>query len=386
MSHSNTILHQMLTPDLRNLFARVVRKHDGDKGVRTLTCWNQFLAMLFAQVTGRLSLRDAAAGYNAGLRRLYHLGAAPVVYNTLAHANKKRPWEMYRGLAMELYGRCCAARPAQKRFRFKSKLFVLDATVISLCLSLYPWAKFRTRKGAVKMHTLLDWHGTLPAFAVLTEGNVHDVRAARLMPFEKDSITVMDRAYVDYALLYSIDRRDAYFVTRRKCNSKYKRVGRRTNNRAQGVLADWDIRITGTNAKKYPGALRLVRYRADDGHVYDFLTNRFDLAALTIADIYKARWDIELFFKWVKQHLRIKSYLGTTPNAVFTQIWIAVCAYLMLAWLKFHSKTRLSLSRMLSLIQLNIFSTRPLSELLHEKWKPPRPFLIPSCQLSLEGV
>jgi len=385
MAHCNTLYHQLFIPELRNVFSRIVKKHKGDKGVRELTCWNHFLVMLFAQMTGRVSLRDTAAGYNAARKRLYHLGAKPVIYNTLAHANKTRPWQMYRDLAVELYKLCCDKRPEQKRFKFKSELFIMDATVISLCLSLYPWAKFRTKKGAVKMHTLLDFNGTLPAFVVITDGKTHDSHTAWDPPVEPGSIVVFDRAYLDYALLYHYHAKGIFFVTRLKKNSCWQRVGSRKANRKKGVTCDQDIRITGTSAHKYPETLRRIRFRAEDGNVYEFLTNRFDLAAATIADIYKARWDIETFFKWIKQNLKIKSYLGTSENAVFSQIWIAICAYLMLSYHKFISKSRLALSRIVSLIQLYIFSNHSLHDLLHEKWKS-KPELFPdSHQLALEG-
>jgi len=385
MAHSNTIYRQLFTPELRNIFFRIVRKYEGDKGVRTLTCWNQFLVMLFVQLTGRRSLRDAASGFNAALKKLYHLGAKPVVYNTLAHANKTRPWQMYQDLAAELYKLCCDKRPAKKRFRFKSELFIMDATVISLCLSLYPWAKFRTKKGAVKMHTLLDFNGTLPAFVVITDGKTHDSHTAWNPPVEPGSIVVFDRAYLDYAMLYHYEKKGVFFVTRLKKNSRWRRVGSRKANRKKGVTCDQDIRITGSCAHKYPETLRRIRLKADDGNTYEFLTNRFDLSAATIADIYKARWDIETFFRWIKQNLKIKSYLGTSKNAVFTQIWIAICAYLMLSYHKFVSGSRMALSRFSSLIQLYIFSNHPLTHLLHEKWKSKPDFFPDSYQLSLEG-
>ena len=385
MAHSNTIFHQLFTPELRNVFSRMVRKHNGDKGVRVFTCWNQFLVMLFAQFTGRVSLRDAESGFNAGIKKLYHLGAVPVVYNTLAHANKTRPWEMFRDMAAELYKLCCEARPKRTKFKFKSGLFIMDATVISLCLSLYPWAKFRTKKGAVKMHTLLDYNGTLPAFIVITDGKTHETAAAWDPPVPPGSIVVFDRAYLDYAMLYHYNKNGIFFVTRLKSNSSWLRVGSRTADRGKGVTCDQDIRLIGTGEHKYPETLRRVRFKADDGNVYEFLTNRFDLAAATIAEIYKARWEIETFFRWIKQNLKIKSYLGTTENAVFTQIWIAICAYLMLSWLKLSSKCGAPLSKILSLIQLYIFSHLPLLELLVKKRRLKPSFSPLSPQLTLEG-
>lgn len=384
MSHSNTTFHQLLTPELKNTFAKIVRKYQGDKKVRTLTCWNQLLVMLFVQFTGRASLRETAAGFNAGIKKLYHLGAAPVVYNTLAHANKTRSWEMFRDLAQELYGLCCEKRGKRSEFRFKSKLFIMDATVISLCLTLYPWAKFRTKKGAVKMHTLLDQHDALPTFIVMSDGKTHETAAAWNLPVPTGSIVVLDRAYLDYALLYHYQQKGLFFVTRLKSNSKWRRLGSREANKNKGVICDQDIALSGKLAHKYPETLRRVKFKAADGNVYEFLTNRFDLAATTIADIYKARWDIELFFKWIKQNLKIKSFLGTSQNAVFAQIWIAICAYLMISYLKLSSKSKMALARILSLIQLYIFSPHHLSDLLDEKWKS-LPFIPSSCQLVLEG-
>jgi hypothetical protein len=383
MSHSNTVYRQLFTPGMRNIFSALVKKYDADRKVTKLTTWNQFMAMLFAQLTGRLSLRDTATGFNAGLKKLYHLGAQPVVYNTLAHANKTRPWQLYQDMAHELYKLCCDKRPPKKRFKFKSSLFIMDATVISLCLSLFPWAEYRTRKGAVKMHALLDWHGTLPAFAVITEGKVHEINTAWDPPVPKGSIVVFDRGYLDYAMLRHYNTNGIFFVIRLKKNSKWRRIGARKANKNKGVICDQDIRITGSSAHKYPDTLRRIRFRAEDGNSYEFITNRFDLAATTIADIYKARWDIETFFRWIKQNLKIKSYLGTSENAVFTQIWIAICAYLILSWNKFISGSALPLSKIISLIQLFVFSHLSLHDLLHEMWKlPDKP--PPFTQLQLE--
>lgn len=383
MAHSNTIYRQLFTPGMRNKFSRLAIKHDADRRATRLDTWNQFLAMLFVQLTGRVSLRDAAAGFNAGMNKLYHLGARPVVYNTLAHANKTRPWQLYQDLAGELYALCRNARPQSKKFKFKSRLFIMDATVISLCLSLYPWAEYRTRKGAIKMHALLDWHGTLPAFAVVTNGKTHELEAAWNPPVPPGSIVVFDRAYLDFAMLYHYDKKGVFFVTRLKSSSKWRVVGARPADEKKGVILDQDIRTIGSSAHKYPETLRHIRFRAADGNVYDFLTNRFDLAAATIAEIYKARWDIEIFFRWIKQNLKIKSFLGTSENAVLTQIWIAICAYLMLSWHKFTSGSGLALSRILSLIQLCIFSHHSLHGILHEKWKEPAP-PPPFTQLNLE--
>lgn len=383
MPHCNTIYRQLFTPGMRNVFSGLVNKYDADRKVTKLTTWNQFMVMLFVQLTGRVSLRDAASGFNAGVNNLYHLGAKTVVYNTLAHANKTRPWQLYQDMAHELYKLCCDKRPPQKRFKFKSRLFIMDATTISLCLSLYPWATYRTRKGAVKMHALLDWHGTLPAFAVITNGKTHEVETAWNPPVPPGSIVVFDRAYLDYAMLYKYKTSGIFFVIRLKKNSCWRRVGSRKVNRKKGVTCDQDIRITGASAHKYPETLRRIRFRAEDGNVYEFLTNRFDLSAATIADIYKARWEIETFFRWIKQNLKIKSYLGTSENAVFTQIWIAICAYLLLSWQKFVSGSKLALSRIRSLIQLYILSHYSLHDLLHEKWKEPdKP--PPFIQLQLE--
>jgi putative transposase len=383
MPHSNTIYRQLFTPGLRNIFSRLAIKHDSDRKTSRLKTWNQFMAVLFAQLTGRVSLRDAATGFNSGIKKLYHLGAEPIVYNTLAHANKTRPWQLYQDLAQEIYKLCCDARPQSKKFRFKSRLFIMDATVISLCLSLYPWAEYRTRKGAVKMHALLDWQGTLPAFAVITNGKTHELDAAWNPPVPPGSIVVFDRAYLDYAMLNHYNSKGVFFVTRLKSNSKWRVLASRKSDEKKGVTIDQDIRTIGASEHKYPQTLRHIRFRAADGNVYDFLTNRFDLAATTIAEIYKARWDIEIFFRWIKQNLKIKSFLGTSENAVLTQIWIAICAYLLLSWHKFTSGSPLALSRILSLIQLNIFSRHPLSYLLHEKWK--EPFPPPAfTQLSLE--
>lgn len=385
MPHSNTVYRQLFSPELRNIFRRIVREHDGDRGVRTLMCWNQFLAMMFAQITGRRSLRDVAAGFNSGAGKLYHLGAKPLAYNSLAHANKTRPWRMYQALATELYSMCRSCDSGRRKFRFKSELFMLDSTLVSLPKGPYPWAEHRSGKSGVKLHALVNHNGTLPAFAVVTPGKVHDVVPARRLPLEPGSIVVFDRAYLDYAMLYSYHKKGVFFVTRLKKNSRLQVVETHRVKPGAGVLRDQTVSLDGQNNHKYPERLRRVTFRDEDGRQYEFLTNRFDLAASTIAEIYKARWDIELFFKWIKQNLKIKSFLGTSENAVLTQIWIAICAYLLISYQKFVSRSRLPLVRILSLVQLFIFYPIPLRDLLNERCLHP-PQTPCFNQLSLEGL
>jgi len=259
----------------------------------------------------------------------------------------------------------CQRRAPRHSFRFKNKLYSLDASTIDLCLSVFPWAKFRTTKGAVKLHVGLDHDGLLPAFMTITDGKNHDITAARSLRLSKGSIVVMDRGYNDYAWYNQLNSQGVFFVTRLRKNARYCVTERRHVIKSKGLTSDQSIRLTGTKASNCPITLRRVGFKdAVTGIQYYFLTNNFDLAASTIAEIYKARWQIELFFKWIKQNLKIKSFLGTSRNAVMTQIWIAICVYLLLAYLKFASQIDKSFQQILRLLQLNLFDRRDLRGLL----------------------
>jgi hypothetical protein len=371
LAHHNTVFSQLLKRVPRHEFETLANQHHEGRKLRKITRWSQFVAMALAQLSSRVSLRDVVSSLSAQTAKLYHLGAALVSRSSLARVNEQQPSALYEGLFAKLLSRCQGRAP-RHGFRFKNKLYSLDASTIDLCLSVFPWARFRTTKGAVKLHVGLDHNGLLPAFMNITDGKTHDITAARAVRLPKDSILVVDRGYTDYAWYNHLNANDIFFVTRQRRNAVYQVVERHAVLKTKGLTSDQTIRLTGTKAKECPILLRRIGYRdAETGKHYVFLTNNFKLAASTIAAIYKARWQIELFFKWIKQNLKIKSFLGTSKNAVMTQIWIAVCIYLLLAYLKFISQIGQSLQQMLRLIQLNLFERRDLLALL--RGDPPEP-------------
>ena len=354
MPHHNTIYNQLLQLIPRHQFEGLVKKYAGDRYVKYFTCWQQFITLLYAQIRGKDSLRDIETSLRSQSARWFHIGLKNVKRSTLSDANNQRDYRVYEGLFYRLFERCKNVTPKHK-FRFKNPLYSLDATVIDLCLSLYPWAKFRKRKGALKIHCLYDHSGSLPAFLVVTDGKQHDVKAAKqqALPVTADSIIAVDRAYIDYKWLYSLEKSGVFFVTRAKSNLKHEVSGQHEVNRKQGLLFDYQIRLAGYYQKRnYPKEMRLVGYMDQEtGKEFRFLTNNFTLSAYTITQIYKARWQIELFFKWIKQNLKIKSFLGTSKNAVLTQIWVAMCYYLLLSYIKYQTKygySLLELSRMIA--------------------------------------
>jgi putative transposase len=335
----------------------------GGRQCRSLNRWQQFTAMMFAQLGGLSSLRDIAQQFEGQAKRLYHLGLRAVRRSTLADANAERPAEFFEAIFQEQYARCALLAP-KKKFHFKNKLYSFDSSVVDLCLSMFPWAKFRRTKGGIKLHTLLDHDGYIPAFVHITTAKVADVTAARLLKLAAGSIIVMDRGYVDFSLFSQLHGEGILFVTRMKRGMRYRVVERRETDRAQGVTSDQTIEFTSAKAKSCPIGLGRVGYRhAETGKHYFFLTNVFDLAPKTIADIYKERWQVELFFKWIKQNLKIKSFLGTSKNAVMTQIWIALITLLMIAYYKFMAKLDMSLSQILKLIRLNLFVRKNMKDL-----------------------
>jgi hypothetical protein len=371
LAHHNTVFSQLLKRVPRHEFETLANQHHEGRKLRKITRWSQFVAMALAQLSSRVSLRDVVSSLSAQTAKLYHLGAALVSRSSLARVNEQQPSALYEGLFAKLLSRCQGRAP-RHGFRFKNKLYSLDASTIDLCLSVFPWARFRTTKGAVKLHVGLDHNGLLPAFMNITDGKTHDITAARAVRLPKDSLLVVDRGYTDYAWYNHLNANDIFFVTRQRRNAVYQVVERHAVLKTKGLTSDQTIRLTGTKAKECPILLRRIGYRdAETGKHYVFLTNNFKLAASTIAAIYKARWQIELFFKWIKQNLKIKSFLGTSKNAVMTQIWIAVCIYLLLAYLKFISQIGQSLQQMLRLIQLNLFERRDLLALL--RGDPPEP-------------
>jgi putative transposase len=329
--------------------------------------------MAMGQLSGRNSLRDIVENLSAQTHRLYHLGSARLSRSNLSRINENKPCALYEVLFEKLLGRCQGVVPGHQ-FRFKNPLYSLDASTIDLCLSVFPWAKFRTTKGAVKLHVGLNHAGYLPEFVTLTEGRKHDVTVGRILKFPKGSIVVMDKAYNDYAWYKQLTDNGIFFVTRLKTNAKYRVIERREVLQSKGLTSDQTSEFTGLQiAKKCPVQLRRIGYRDPaTGKHYVFLTNNFKLAARTIADIYKARWQVELFFKWIKQNLKIKSFVGTSRNAVMTQIWIALCMYLLLAFLKFQSKLTKSMQQILRLLQLNLFEKRDMMALLRGDPPPDR--------------
>lgn len=323
------------------------------------------MTMAMAQLSGRISLRDIVENMSAQAHRLYHLGCAKLSRSNLSRINENKPYELYEALFGKLLKRCQGVAPGHN-FRFKNALYSLDASTIDLCLSVFPWADFRTTKGAIKLHVGLNHAGYLPEFVTITEGKKHDVTVGRMLSFPKGSIVAIDKAYNDYAWYKQLTDKGIFFVTRLKSNAKFRVICRRPVLKEKGLTCDQTIEFTGLQtAKKCPIRVRRIGYRdAETGKHYVFLTNNFKLSARTIADIYKARWQVELFFKWVKQNLKIKSFVGTSKNAVMTQIWIAMCIYLLIAFIKFQSKLKKSMQQILRLLQVNLFEKRDLMPLL----------------------
>jgi hypothetical protein len=375
LAHHNTVFSQILKLVPRHEFESLARKHHQGRKLRKMTRWSQFVSLGLAQLAGRASLRDVVSNLKAQAGKLYHLGCGEVNRSSLARINEQQPHSLYEALFGKLLARCQALGP-RHRFRFKNKLYSLDASTIDLCLSVFPWAKFRTTKGAVKLHVGLDHDGYLPAFVQITEGRVHEVNLARKLDLPGGSIVVFDRGYTDYAWYNHLNSKGIYFITRQKKNASYTVIERRTVSRASGITSDQTIHLTGTKADQCPIRLRRIGYRdPETGKHYVFLTNAFQLSPSTIAAIYKERWQIELFFKWIKQNLKIKSFLGTSRNAVMTQIWVAMCMYLLLAYIRFLSKLGLGMQQILRLLQLNLFDRRDLNALL--RGDPPEPHISP---------
>ena len=371
MPHHNTIFSQLLKLVPRHEFEPLAKQHHEGRKLRKMSRWSQFVSLGLAQLSGRNSLRDIVSNMSAQVNKLYHLGVASINRSSLARVNEQQPYTLYEALFGKLFSRCQGLAP-KHGFRFKNKLYSLDASTIDLCLSVFPWAKFRRAKGAIKLHVGLDHDGYLPAFITVTDGTVHDVTVGRTLELPKASVVVFDRAYTDYTWYNQLNTNGIFFVTRQKSNATYDVVERRNVSKKQGLTSDQTIKIKGNKANDCPIALRRIGYRdPETGKHYVFLTNNFKLAAKTIADIYKARWQIELFFKWIKQNLKIKSFIGTSKNAVLTQIWIALCMYLLLAYIKFCNQLSISFQQIIRLLQLNLFERRDLMGLL--KGDPPAP-------------
>jgi len=362
MKTCTSIFAQMLEIVNRNVFERAVREHDAEARCKGFSSWDQFVAMAFAQVAQADSLREIENGLGTCMGKLSHLGLTKApAKSTLSYANAHRPWEVYQTLFYELYAQCGMAAP-HHRFRFKNPLYSLDATTIDLCLSLFPWATFRTTKGAVKMHLLLNHSGYMPAFATITEGNVHESRVAPAVPLPPGSIVAVDRGYNDYEQYQRWTDNEVTFVTREKDNAAYEVVEERETPDRGNIMADQVIRLTGYwAAQKCTDLLRRVVVWDPKKKVTIVLwTNSLALGATTIARIYKERWQIEVFFKAIKQYLRIKTFVGTSANALKTQIWTALIAVLLVKLLQFKSKIGWSLSNLIAMLRFNLFSYRDL--------------------------
>jgi len=372
MAHNGTVLAQFLELVPRHEFESVAKRHHKGRRLRSMTRWNQFVAMAVGQLAGRCSLRDIVSNLSAQGRKLYHLGVGAVARLSLARVNETQPHTLYEELFGRLLARCRTAAPGHG-FRFRNPLYSLDATTVDLCLAVFPWAKFRRAKGAVKLHLGLDHSGFLPAFARVTDGKTADIEAARALRLPAGSIVAADRAYMDFDWINSLISQGVFLVTRLKRRIRFRVLERRPVNRAQGVTSDQTIEFASAKGRKRcPHRLRRIGYRdPETGRHYVFLTTNFALSAKTVADIYRSRWQVELFFKWIKQNLRIKSFVGTSRNAVMTQIWIALCVYLLLAYVKFANRLAWSMQEILRVLQMNLFDRRAILDVLAPSSDPP---------------
>ena len=365
MAHNNTVFSQLLRLIPRHEFESLSKAHHEGHQLRKTSSWSQFVSLCLGQLAGRHSLRDIESNMHAQSTRLYHLGAQPVARSSLARLNEKQPYTMYEALFNQLYARCQKLAP-KHRFRFKNKLYSLDASLIDLSLNIFPWAHYALGKAAMKLHLSLDHAGYIPQFATITEGKVSDIEIGRTLQYSRGSIVVFDKGYTDYKWFKSLDNKGIFFVTRMRKNAIWKVTERREVNKNTGLTCDQSITLTGIKPQKIGmPKLRRIGYRDQvTGQCYEFITNNFQLSAQTITEIYKERWQVELFFKWIKQNLKIKAFIGNSKNAIMTQIWVALCTCLMLAYLKFSAKLDWSLQKIIRILQLNLFMRRDLLSLL----------------------
>lgn len=363
----NTVFSQLLQLICQNRFKKCVNRYDGDKYTKRFSCWQQLVVLLFAQAKGITSLRDIEISLKSHYNKWYHLGLKSVARSTLADANSGRDASILRDVFYSLLEKCHELAP-KHRFKFKNPLYSFDSTLINVCLSLFPWATYRKKKGAFKLHTLFDHNGYLPSFIVLTDGNIHDINVVKddtygFPDLSPDSILLVDRAYIDYKWLYSLTKKGLYFVTRIKKNMKYTVLGQQEIPKNKSVIEDCAIGLY--QSRFYPAPIRLVTIAdPESGEIISFLTNNFTLDSETIAELYRSRWQIETFFKWIKQNLKIKSFLGTSKNAVMTQIWAAMIYYLLLSFIKFQTKCRHSLHELTKIVGELFLDTVNLIETL----------------------
>ena len=368
MNAGSTVFAELLSHLPRHTFRKAVERYRGQYRVRTFSCWDQFVAMAFAQLTGRDSLRNIESCLSSRREKLYHVGLrGKISRSTLADANERRDFRIYQDVGYALI------RTARKLYQGEElevelgrSLYAFDSTTVDLCLSIFPWATFRKTKAAIKMHTLLDLKGSIPTFVSITPATVHDVLILDAVPLPTESVITMDRGYLDFARLYAIHLLPAFFVIRGKRNLRFRRLSSSPVDKAFGVRADQVISLVGARSKAaYPEALRrVVFYDTENDRRLVFLTNLFSVPPKTVADIYKRRWKVELFFKWIKGHLRIKSFYGTSANAVKTQIWVAIIVYLLVAIAKKRLKLQISLHTLLQILEVNLFEKIDIIQLV----------------------
>jgi hypothetical protein len=368
MHQGQLVFAQLMRHLPLSTFRRCVAHYAGEHKVKSFSCLDQYLCMAFAQLTYRESLRDIQACLRAQTSKLYHLGIrGAIARNTLANANATRDWRIYASFAQRLI-RLARSLYAEEPFGvdLAETVYALDATTIDLCLSVFPWAPFRSTKAAIKLHTLLDLRGSIPSFIHISDGKLHDVNVLDLLLPEPGAYYVMDRGYLDFERLYRLHEAGSFFVTRAKSNLKAERRYSHPVDRASGVICDQTVVLSGFYSHKgFPVPLRRIKYRDPNTHKrLIFLTNQCTLPALSVADLYRCRWQVELFFKWIKQHLRIKAFFGTSENAVKTQIWIAVSVYVLVAIVKKRLKLPLTLYETLQILSLTLFEQTPLDQLL----------------------
>lgn len=365
MSHHNTAFHQLLKPLSRHEFEKLAAQHHQGQKLRSATRWDQFIGLSMSQMTGRQSLRDIESNLQSQRNKLYHLGAKPIARSTLARLNEQQPAELYRAMFYRLLNQC-RNTSSQHKFRFKNPLYSLDASAIDLSLNVFPWAAHRDDTANVKLSVGLN-HGThVPEFVALSDGQENDMVQGRQFRFPKGSIVAFDKGYVDYAWFKSLTDQGVFFVTRLRAKAVYAVKERKVINRQSGVTSDQVIQLNSAHAiKRGAPPLRRVGYRdPETGKFYEFLTNHFKLSAATIAAIYKDRWQVELFFKAIKQNLKIKAFVGTSKNAVLTQIWIAMISYLLLAFARHSAKAGWTVQRIMRVMQVNLFERKSLKGIL----------------------
>jgi hypothetical protein len=371
MNEGKYVFSQIMDLVSSTSFQTIVNRHRGDYKVKEFSCWKQFLCMAFGQLTHRESLNDTLICLKANERKLYHLGIGEIIANsTLTRANESRPYLIYEELAMLLISRAKKLYLSDNELevKLKSNVFAIDSTTIDLCLNTFYWATFRSTKGGIKLHTQLNLKTSIPEFILFSTASVHDLNLLDVISFEANSFYVMDRGYVDYKRLYKIHQCDAFFVTRCKDNMDYRRLYSHTVDKAKGIICDQTIMLNGFYPVRfYPEKMRRVKFRDEETKkVLVFLTNNFHLPAIDITQLYKHRWKIELFFKWIKQHLKIKSFWGHSENAVKTQVWIAVSVYVLVAIAKKEFELQQSLYEILQILSVSIFEKMPVQQLFQQ--------------------